>query len=115
MNDIDIILALESRWVTRQELSEMLGMGDRAARAYIEDLNIRLKAYGKCVLSSATRKGYHIPNPLDEEDVALANAVLNELKNKAISIFERRQSVENFIKFAESAKVVGKEEQITLF
>lgn len=115
MNDADIILNLESRWVTREELCDMLGSNDRAVRSYIEDLNIRLKGHGKCVLSSSSRKGYHIPNPLSEEDVAIANMVLNELKSKAISIFERRQSVENFIKFAESAKVVGKEEQITLF
>lgn len=115
MNDSDIILALESRWVSREELCSMLGTNDRAVRAYIEELNIRLKSHGKCVLSTSSKKGYHIGNPCSDEDVALANAILVELKNKAISIFERRQSVENFIKFAESAKDASKETQLTLF
>lgn len=115
MNDTDIILALESRWVTREELCDMLGANDRAVRAYIEDLNIRLKSHGRCVLSSSSRRGYHIPNPLSEEDVAIANMVLNELKSKAISIFERRQSVENFIRYSESTKASEKEVQMTLF
>ena len=115
MNDSDIILALESRWVSREELCSMLGTNDRAVRAYIEELNIRLKSHGKCVLSTSSKKGYHIGNPCSDEDVALANAILVELKNKAVSIFERRQSVENFIKFAESAKDASKETQLTLF
>jgi len=115
MNDTDIILALESRWISREELCAMLGTNDRAVRSYIEDLNIRLKSYGKCVLSSSSRRGYHIGSPYSEEDVALANAILNELKNKAISIFERRQSVENFIKFSESAKASESETQLSLF
>lgn len=115
MNDSDIILALESRWVSREEIAAMLGTNDRAARGYIEDLNIRLKSHGKCVLSTSSKKGYHIGNPCSEEDVALANAVLVELKNKAISLFERRQSVENFIKYAESAKATEHEVQLTLF
>lgn len=115
MNDTDIILALESRWVTREEIAEMLGTNDRAARSYIEELNLRLKSHGKCILSSSSRKGYHIGNPYNEEDIALANAVLVELKNKAISLFERRQSVENFIKMAESAKAAENEVQLLLF
>lgn len=115
MTESDIILVLESGWVTRQELSEMLGMGDSAVRQYIADLNVRLKSYGKCVLSSASRVGYHIPNPLDDEDVALANFVLDELKKKALSIFERRQSIENFVRYAETSKSAGKTERITLF
>lgn len=115
MSDSDIILTLESRWVSREELCSMLGTNDRAVRAYIEELNIRLKSHGKCILSSSSRKGYHIGNPCSDEDVALANAILVELKNKAISIFERRQSVENFIKFSESAKDASRETQLTLF
>ena len=115
MTDTEIILALESRWVTREELTDMLGATDRAARSYIEELNIRLKSHGKCVLSSSSRRGYHIGNPYNEEDIALANAVLVELKNKAISLFERRQSVENFIKMAESAKASETEVQLSLF
>ena len=115
MTDSEIILALESRWVSREELSEMLGASDRVARGYIEELNLRLKSHDKCVLSSSTRKGYHIGNPCSDEDIALANAVLVELKNKAISLFERRQSIENFIKMAESAKAAKNEVQLTLF
>ena len=66
-------------------------------------------------ISDSSRKGYHIGSPHNEEDVALANAILVELKNKAISIFERRQSIENFIKFSESARASEKEQQLTLF
>ena len=115
MSESEIILALENRWVSREELAEMLGTNDRAARAFIEDLNVTLRSFGKCILSSASRKGYHIPNPLDPEDVALANAVLNELKNKAISLFVRRQSIEDFLKYAESAKASDTEVQLSLF
>lgn len=115
MSNADIILALESRWVTREELSIMLGLTDRAVRSYIEELNENLKSYGKCVLSSSGRKGYHIPNPFSDDDVALANAVVNELKAKAISIFERRQAVEGFLKYAESAKAAENDEQLFLF
>ena len=115
MNETDIILALESRWVSREELCTMLGTNDRAVRAFIEDLNIRLKSHGKCVLSTSSKKGYHIGNPCSDEDVALANAILEELKSKAISIFERRQSIENFIKFSESAKASESDIQLSLF
>ena len=115
MNETDIILALESRWVSREELCTMLGTNDRAVRAFIEDLNIRLKSHGKCVLSTSSKKGYHVGNPCSDEDVALANAILEELKSKAISIFERRQSIENFIKFSESAKASESETQLSLF
>ena len=93
----------------------MLGMADRATRAYVEDLNTKLRSYGKCILSSSSRKGYHIPSPYNEEDVSLANAVLVELKNKAISLFTRRQAVEDFIKSAESARAAQCETQLTLF
>jgi biotin operon repressor len=115
MSDSDIILALESGWLSREELSQMLGVPDRAVRNYIEDLNIRLRSHGRCVLSSSSRKGYHIPNPLSDEDVAFANHVLDELKSKAISIFARRQAVEDFIKFSQSAKDAQRETQLTLF
>jgi len=115
MNDTDIILALESRWISREELCAMLGTNDRAVRSYIEDLNVRLRSHGRCILSSSSRRGYHIPNPLSEEDVAFANHVLDELKSKAISIFARRQAVEDFIKFSQSAKDATKETQLTLF
>lgn len=115
MTETDIILALESRWVSRDEIAAMLGTSDRAARSYIEDLNIRLKSHGKCVLSSSTRRGYHIPNPLSEEDVAIANSAVNELKNKAVSLFTRRQAIEDFLKFAETARDTDGETQLSLF
>ena len=115
MNDAEVILALEGGWLSREELSQMLGLPDRAVRSYIEDLNTRLRSHGRCILSSSSRKGYHIPNPLSDEDVAIANHVLDELKSKAISIFTRRQAVEDFIKFSQSAKDASRETQLTLF
>jgi len=115
MSDAEIILALESRWVTRDELREMLGVPDRAVRSYIEDLNIKLQSYGRCVLSTSSRPGYHIPSAYNEDDIAMANAVVAELESKAISIFQRRKSVTEFLKSAESAKSAQHEEQLTLF
>lgn len=115
MSDADVILKLEGGWISREELSQMLGLPDRAVRSYIEDLNTRLRSHGRCVLSSSSRRGYHIPNPLSEEDVAIANLVLQELKAKAVSIFTRRQAVEDFIKFSQSAKDAQRETQLTLF
>jgi len=93
----------------------MLGITDGSARAYIADLNLRLRPYGKCVLSSATRKGYHIPSPFNEEDIAIANIAINELKSKAISIFERRQAIEDFLKYSQSARDTENETQLSLF
>lgn len=115
MNETDIILALEQRWVSRVEIAEMLGTNDSSARAYIAELNLRLRSYGKCVLSSATRKGYHIPSPYNDDDITVANIAVNELKSKAVSIFERRQAIEDFLKYAESAKASQNEIQLTLF
>lgn len=115
MSDSEIILELESRWVTREELREMLGIPDRAVRSYIEDLNIRLQSYGKCVLSTSSRAGYHIPSEYNEADIALANQVIAELESKAISIFQRRKSVTEFLKLAASAKEASHEQQLTLF
>lgn len=115
MSEMDVILALEAKWITREELAQMLGMSDRATRAYMEDLNIKLRPYGKCILSSATRKGYHIPSPFNEEDIATANLVVNELKNKAVSLFTRRQSIEDFLKYAQSAQASEKDVQLSLF
>lgn len=115
MTDSEVILALESRWISREELAEMLGLTDRATRSYLENLNTTLRPYGKCILSTASRKGYHIPSPFNDEDVAIANHVVNELKNKAVSLFARRQAIEDFLKYAESAKAVQDVVQLSLF
>ena len=115
MTDGDIILALEERWVSRDELQRMLGSGDRGVRAYIADLNTRLKDYGKCILSTSSRKGYHIPNPMDEDDLELVRGAVEELKSKAISIFEHRQSLENFLRTAQEKAEQPRITQLTLF
>lgn len=115
MSEMDVVLLLESKWVTREELHDLLGIPDRAVRSYIEDLNIKLQSYGKCILSTSSRAGYHIPNPHDENDIAVANAVVAELESKAISIFQRRKAVTEFLKYAQSAKNASKETQLTLF
>lgn len=115
MDDSDLILLLESRWVTREELCVILGMADRAVRSYIEDLNVRLAKYGKCILSTSGRTGYKIGNWSSEEDIALAMRIDKELESKAISIFERRKSIRQFISYAASAKEAKKEEQLSLF
>jgi len=93
----------------------MLGMSERACRDYMADLNERLSVYGKCILSTAARKGYHIPNPFDETDMLLAMQADKELESKAISIFQRRKAIKNFIQFANSAKEARKEVQLSLF
>lgn len=115
MNDSNILLALESGWLTREELRKMLGgASDRKARAYIEELNQQLQAYGKCIVSTSSRAGYHIPNPLLEEDMELVRDAIAELKSKAVSIFERRKVLEDFIIKANEAPK-PKIEQLTLF
>lgn len=115
MSEMDVVLLLESKWVTREELRDILGIPDRAVRSYIEDLNIKLQSYGKCVLSTSSRAGYHIPSPHNDDDIAIANAVVAELESKAISIFQRRKSVTEFLKNAESVKASQDEIQLTLF
>lgn len=115
MTEADIILALEQRWATRDELKVMLGCSDRAARAYIEELNERLMAYGKCVVSTSSRAGYHIPSPYNQQDLEIVAQAIEELKSRAISVFERRKVLENFIKNSVSLKETEKEVQLSLF
>lgn len=107
----NIIAALKERWVSREELSQMLGLSERKAREWAEDLTQRLLPINLCVLSTSAKKGYHIPNPNNEEDIKLAEGALEELKSKAISIFERRKPIENFIKNVDPQRDV----QLTLF
>lgn len=92
---------MEQRFVTRQEICTMLGgASDRKARAYIEDLNTKLIQYGKCIVSTSLKAGYHIPDPDKPEDMTVVDAAIAELKAKAVSLFERRQVLEEFKKKA---------------
>lgn len=98
----------------------MLGLprtknNERRARAYTENLTKRLLGQNSCVLSTASKVGYHIPNPRNEEDLQLARMAVNELKSKAISIFERRKPIENFISYAVSLEDSKNSIQLSLF
>jgi len=104
ISNAELILKLQQGWVSREELQVLLETTERGARKVIEELNEELKGFNSCVLSTARKTGYHIPSAYNQDDVQLANVILEELKNKAISIFERRSSIENFIKYAASAK-----------
>lgn len=114
-DDATIILMLEQGWVTKEQLRSILGVSERAVRDYLAGLNERLAPYGKCVLSTAAHKGYKIPNPHSPEDLQLVSAATEELKSKAISIFERRKVLEDFLKSAASAKAEENETQLSLF
>lgn len=112
-----IIAELKKRWVTKEELSIMLGFspkgnGERKARLYIEELTKKLAFFNLCVLSTSARKGYHIPDPNNSKDVSLAKHSLEELRQKAISIFERRKIIANFCKHNHIEEEV---KQLTLF
>lgn len=120
MTDAEIIRELKSRWVSKWELCDMLNLprtsnGERKARLYTEQLTQVLLTQNSCVLSTAARKGYHIPDPLDEGDVALARGAVEELKSKAIAVFERRKPIENFLKFSTSMQDAIGNVQLTLF
>ena len=88
----------------------MLGCSERGARAYTEELTQKLIPLGTCVLSTAAKKGYHIPDIGNPEDIELARIAVDELKSKAISIFERRKAIDNFLE-----RVPKVETQLTLF
>lgn len=114
-DDASIILMLENGWVSKEQLRATLGLSERAVRDYLAGLNERLAPYGKCILSTAARKGYKIPNAHDPEDIRVATAAVAELKSKAISIFERRKVLEDFIKNAQTAKEEEGQVQLQLF
>lgn len=97
MTEEEIIHELRRRWITKEELCVMLECSERGARAYTEELTQKLIPFGTCVLSTAARKGYHIPDINNPEDVELARTAVNELKSKAVSIFERRKAIDNFL------------------
>lgn len=115
MNEFDLILWLEREWVSKESLMKSLNMSERAVRDYMAELNIRLSEHGKCILSTASRKGFHIPSFYREEDLALAHQIDKELESKAISIFERRKAIRNYIQFSATAKDAEHQEQLTLF
>ena len=97
MSEEEIINELRARWIPRDELAMMLGTTERQARSYTEELTQKLIPFGTCVLSTAAKKGYHIPDPANADDVALASTAIEELKSKAISIFNRRKAIEAFL------------------
>lgn len=114
-DDATIILLLEKGWVSKEELRAQLGLSERAVRDYLAGLNERLAPYGKCILSTASRKGYKIPNAHNDDDLRIVAAAVAELKSKAISIFERRKVLEDFLKNAQTAKDEDRQVQLTLF
>jgi hypothetical protein len=109
MTESEIIRELQSRWVSRDELCTMVGLKDAQMRVWMAGLNIKLQNLGMCVLSTASRKGYHIPSADNSDDVALCEVALAELKSKAIAIFERRKSIEGFL------SSIQKDKQLSLF
>lgn len=115
MTDKEILRELEQRWVTREELAMMLGTNDRNVRLWIESMNTKLGEGHRCILSTSARKGYHIPDFNSEEDIKLVRIAINELKSKAISIFERRKPLEDFDKFVCSLDAAKDNVQLTLF
>lgn len=119
MSEDEIIKELKARWVSKEEVADMLGLAptkdrERKARAYTEELTQKLLPFNLCVLSTAAKKGYHIPDMDNPEDVALANGAVEELKSKAIAVFERRKPIENFVKCA-TARADAKAVQLELF
>lgn len=89
---------LQLKWVTKEELSEILNLNERGVRIWIAEQNTALTSKGSCILSTAGKKGYHIPNPLSKEDIKIAEQAVAELKAKAIAIFEHRKPIEDFLK-----------------
>ena len=81
MSELEIIATLRKRWIPKEELAAMVGTTERGVRAYTEKLTQKLIPLGTCVLSTASRKGYHIPDPENDIDVAIAELADKELKN----------------------------------
>lgn len=120
MTEEEIIKELQTRWVSKEELADMLELPrtkdrERKARAYTEELTQRLLPFNLCILSTAAKKGYHIPDPFNKEDVELAENAVAELKSKAIAVFERRKTIENFVKHARPKPVPQEAVQLSLF
>lgn len=115
-SETEILLALESSWVSKEELMLLLGgVSERVARSYIEALNDKLSKYGKCIVSTAARKGYHIPDRNNLEDLKIVANAIEELKSKAVSIFTRRKTLEDFLNNAKSSADGELLKQLSLF
>ena len=115
MDRKELIQLLESGWITKEELQAELGLPERAVRSVLQDLNAELEAEGRCVLSSASRRGYHIPSVNDRDDLETAKIAERELESKAISIFERRRAIRKYIGIAEAMTMRGVPVQGSLF
>ena len=115
MERAELIQLLESGWITKEELQAELGTNERNARLILQELNSELEAEGRCVLSSASRRGYHIPSVNDADDLETARIAEKELESKAISIFERRRAIRKYIGIAEATTRKGVPVQGTLF
>lgn len=103
MEKENIIQLMKSRLVTRDELTDMLGLNsDPATREWVRQLNDELRKQGLCILSSAHQRGYRIPDPNDPDDVTKVKNAIRELENKALSILHRRRVLKDFVKHSEN-------------
>lgn len=93
-------------------MSFLGGVSDNMARKWVAELNVKLNEMGMCILSTANRIGYHIPDPNNAEDVELVRVAEHELKSKAESIFIRRKSLTDFLKQVDG---VHQYQQLSLF
>ena len=93
----EIIDELKSRWVSKWELCDLLDCNSREVRAAMERLNQELAEKGSCLLSTSAKKGYHIPDPTNEEDMKLARGAVKELKSKAIALLAKRKAIYTFV------------------
>ena len=115
MDKKELIQLLEQGWITKEALMVALGTIERNTRLILQELNAELEAEGRCVLSSASRRGYHIPSVNDRDDLETAKIAERELESKAISIFERRRAIRKYIGIAEAMTMKGAPVQGVLF
>ena len=112
MDRKELIQLLEQGWITKEALMVALGTNERNTRLILQELNAELEAEGRCVLSSASRRGYHVN---DRDDLETAKIAERELESKAISIFERRRAIRKYIGIAEAMTMKGVPVQGVLF
>jgi len=115
MDNGELILKLQNGWITKGELCQMLCANERAVRDRLAELDTTLREHGLCILATSSRAGYHIPSHFNEEDLAMAHHIHNELHAKANSIHDRVKSINLYLQYAESAKEAKNYEQLTLF
>lgn len=82
---------LKERFVTKQELREMFGLSDRAARLEMQRLKLLYP-----VISTCNRRGWKIA--VTEEEIPLVEMSLAENRKKAIAIFEGQKRLREFLK-----------------